>query len=734
MSYRNNSNIDITAISDDISESEKAKMPYLKANADYTINSLLYEKPHILKARNFYEGIRDEEEYAYLQERFGLSNPITLKFNHLMRPRINALIGQLTDTALIHKVSVNDSYTLDKIQEEKKTQKYKQLVQTFNNYLQNNLQGIKSSDVEKEIQHIEKRFSKNWLSSYQIAAQHSLEYFKKDNSTALLDKINRLATDLCVTGEAYFRSWVDEIGKDPQLEVCNPSNIFFAKNNNTTLINECDRVVYREFLTRQEVIKRYGHLMTKDEREKIMTSPLVPSTYGYRLNHDSSYPEMGTNISSLNQYHAYHSHYDFNVIEVFHVEWLANNKVGSRYRLDRYHVTKIGWDIYVNAGKDDYVLRDVDKPWDCKLTYNGLRFNDENGTPFSMVLKTKDLQDKYDLLHYFRDNLIATSGGKGSRINIPDIPKWMGKTPEERLLKYIQYLKQGVEVLDTSQDGTAQFNNYGTFDHSLDGRAIAAIDGTIKLLEQNATFVSGTSPQSLGQIEEREAVSNVRVGIKQTSFITKPLRDKFRYLLNQLMTDMVNNSQLAWSDGKKGSYIIGDTHLVSFTLPEKKLLSSYNVTIVDDGIEEQKREILNQLSIEFVKNGLVSPDISIKLVSVTSLKEAEELLIDSMEETTNRNQQLQEMQQQIEQLTQQLQTNQKQLNQFDQLKQSVAEQKLKLEEAQLQETIRQNKVMEELKKSEIRQKEEAELMRNKTEQIEAMINPTNRDNEVVNVK
>jgi hypothetical protein len=40
-------------------------------------------------------------------------------------------------------------------------------------------------------------------------------------------------------------------------------------------------------------------------------------------------------------------------------------------------------------------------------------FNDKNGQPYSLMLATMDLQDRYDLLLYSRDNLIATSGTVG---------------------------------------------------------------------------------------------------------------------------------------------------------------------------------------------------------------------------------------------------------------------------------------------------------------------------------
>jgi hypothetical protein len=40
-------------------------------------------------------------------------------------------------------------------------------------------------------------------------------------------------------------------------------------------------------------------------------------------------------------------------------------------------------------------------------------FADKNGQPFSLMLNTMELQDKYDLLIFCRDNLIASAGTVG---------------------------------------------------------------------------------------------------------------------------------------------------------------------------------------------------------------------------------------------------------------------------------------------------------------------------------
>jgi hypothetical protein len=63
------------------------------------------------------------------------------------------------------------------------------------------------------------------------------------------------------------------------------------------------------------------------------------------------------------------------------------------------------------------------------------------------------LQDRYDLLHFYRDNLIAQSGSVGDFINLPTLPAILGDDLSERLMKWKAYKKQGMALIDTSQDG-----------------------------------------------------------------------------------------------------------------------------------------------------------------------------------------------------------------------------------------------------------------------------------------
>jgi hypothetical protein len=119
----------------------------------------------------------------------------------------------------------------------------------------------------------------------------------------------------------------------------------------------------------------------------------------------------------------------------------------------RYSAVKIGEEIYIIRGKDKNVIRTKDAPDKATLSINGVWFNNRGSEHYSMVINCMVLQDKYDVLCFYRDNLIASSGTVGDFINLPTLPTILGNTLAERLMKWKAYKKEGFALMDTSQEG-----------------------------------------------------------------------------------------------------------------------------------------------------------------------------------------------------------------------------------------------------------------------------------------
>jgi len=101
--------------------------------------------------------------------------------------------------------------------------------------------------------------------------------------------------------------------------------------------------------------------------------------------------------------------------------------------MHRYTTIRISEDIYVLKGEDEDVVRTKDNPSYCGLSVNGIYFTNRSNKPYSLMMACMNLQDKYDLIMFIRDNLIANSGTVGDYLDMSMLPTWLGQGPAERI-------------------------------------------------------------------------------------------------------------------------------------------------------------------------------------------------------------------------------------------------------------------------------------------------------------
>ena len=708
-----------------ITENQKSDLEYLKGNMDHWVASLAQPKEYMKTLRNYYNGVRDDKEFEYITENFGIGTPSSLKFTNIIKPRIDSIVAQLESDSYTYTASCVDNKTIDLIQEEKKEKKIGEIEQALALFTSNMKRSIDKeqqplpfSDLKNGMDKIKDKYNSNFISDFEIAAQKVCSYFEKSNDMELRLKLSLLVHDLAVLGECYYRVYFDREGSDPIFEVIKPENFFHNKNTNNPFLDGTDAVIRREYLTHKQVSGKFGKFMTGEQMKELFGGTYMSRTarnLGSGLDLDLYY---GEDDPVLGQKH-FNSAY---TVEVMHIEWLATNEVtidkeeqgrlqllnsGIKYkigekvrRMDRYEGVRIGGTVYVNCGKSEQVPRSSNDPYSCGFSYGGLLNNDRNGRPYSIVGALKDLQDVYDLTMFHRDNLIANSGVKGDRINIAGIPKILGDDFMTRLFKFAALKKNGLELVDPTEQGAQLFNHAGGFDNTVDGNALQAINGIIAQIENQANTIAGVSAQMLGNIQEREAVSNVQTGLKQSMMINQPLFELFRGNQNRIIRDLVNNAQLSYKHGKKISYVVGGESYTFSILPEKFTFSDYAISITYASKDAAKVEQMKLISKELVSAGMVDPDIMIKAILSDSVTEISQLISKNWSKKKAENDQIGQATSQIEQYEKQMKELQGQLSNItQQLEASKAnntevkakEVELKHEEARKKLEIEENK-------------------------------------------
>jgi hypothetical protein len=68
------------------------------------------ENQGIAAARNYYSSTRDELDFQYLEDIYGMQNPIDLGFTNIIKPRVDALVGLSLLSEPDFRVAYTDAY------------------------------------------------------------------------------------------------------------------------------------------------------------------------------------------------------------------------------------------------------------------------------------------------------------------------------------------------------------------------------------------------------------------------------------------------------------------------------------------------------------------------------------------------------------------------------------------------------------------------------------------------
>ena len=137
---------------------------------DKAISELVYAKYDLQKAYNYYNGIRDADQFRYLEEIYGTNTPTTLHFTPLIKKHIDALIGEHLGTPVIPKIFCKDSETITNIDREKKLKIEQELYKYLKEHLQNSIlnfingKAINDGLVEQQLKKIKDDINNNFVS------------------------------------------------------------------------------------------------------------------------------------------------------------------------------------------------------------------------------------------------------------------------------------------------------------------------------------------------------------------------------------------------------------------------------------------------------------------------------------------------------------------------------------------------------------------------------------------
>ena len=275
---------------------------------------------------------------------------------------------------------------------------------------------------------------------------------------------------------------------------------------------------------------------------------------------------------------------------------------------------------------------------------------------------------RYDVLIYYRDNLIATSGTTGDWIDVAHLPTFLGNDGPDRLQKWIAYKKNGVALYDSSQEGANMMNTtFNGFDDTVKAQSIQAIQLAIQSIEEQVSSITGVLSQALGNIQQRDAVSNVKVGVRQSTLLTKQYFSAMDMIYKEIIYDLLNLAKVVYKKGLKGTLILGDKLVKVFTaLPEYYTMTDFDIHIQDSSEVFQLKEEMKALNMELIKAQLVDAETAIDVATAKNMTDLKNRITYALQKKKAENDQLGQMQQQLQQYEQQIKDMQQQLQQATQ--------------------------------------------------------------------
>ena len=452
-----------------------------------------------------------------------------------------------------------------------------------------------------------------------------------------------------------------------EIEALDPRNVFVDRNPDSVYVKDSYRVVIRRWLTKQQILNKYGSKLDDSSINELeeMFEGYYDSSYIYvrAMNNATTGAPITDGLEAGKEVIPgfptdYYETYNYKLIPVFEVEWIDVDKEGDDFIENRYEGVKIGQSIYILTGKSPDVIRTKDNPSKCGLSVNGLFFVNRSNEPYSLVLACSHLQDKYDLITFFKDNIIANSGTAGDWIDFSMLPTALGDDLTERLQKFIAYKKTGIAPIDTSQEGRAFNNNtsFAGFDDSLKADTIQAFELALDRIENTCSSITGVFRERLDGIETRAAVNNVKVGMRNSYIITKGYYQQMDTLSEDILIDSLNIAKKVWKRKPlTGILILGDKLQKVFTaLPEHFTFTDYDVHVTSSSKIMEEIDKIQQIMMEFIKAGQLDPDIAMECMTARSMTELKSKLSVAFQKRRDEVQNTQQLQQQLEELQKQL--------------------------------------------------------------------------------
>ena len=655
---------------------------------------------------NLYNSIFDEKDFKKITNPFKVKDgfPATPQDFNIIRPKIDLLIGEETKRPLNFRVVRTSQEAVSDLQNTQKDLLINYMYSAMMAKLgpeeaEQFQQGLQDGSIMPP-EDIAKYMDKEYKDVVENTAYHTLVYLRE--KLKMDNEFIKGWKDALIAGQEIY--YVGVLNAEPYMERVNPLYFSFDKSPDLEFIEDGSWCCRRMRLPITEVYDRYYDKLTEKDLKKLeeMMNAVPSNNLGEHSPVDD-FRGIQLHIYDNPIFDEKSQH----CVNVWHCCWKSFKKIyyvttqdeqgqlqtdivdetfqpfGDEVSVEQDWIIEVwegyrcGNDLYFGIQPVEYQHVSIDNPNSQKLPYCGAVYSNTNSKPRSLVSILKPLQYMYIVLWYRLELAIARDKGKVVNMDITQIPKSMGITPERWMhylssvgVNFINPYDQSWDIPGREGGKPAQFNQITSLDLTM-SNVIAEYIQLMDKIEQLAGTISGITSQREGQVSTSEMVGNVERAVVQSSHITEPLFWVHNQCKRRVMNMLLNTAKGAWEEtGKqKLSYVFDNGERAFLDIDKKFYFEDMDVFVSDTSKDMENIQKLQQLIQPAMQNG-------------ASLLEAAEIL-------TNDNfnilkQKLKDMQTRQEQLQQQQQQQEAQnQQQLQQMQNEAKQQELMLEEAKM---------------------------------------------------
>ena len=654
-----------------LSDKEKTKdwcEQNLDAMAPYIAqhNNSLYVNDRYKDIRNYqaYHGHFDPKDYEHVTDQYGTPFPARMTNFNIIAPKIDLLTSEELRRPLETQVSsVNKSAVQRKedvkvglVAESILASVKKEVNDTMGMPIAENTMGMEIPDD------IETFMRYTYKEAIEETVEDGLHYLKERYRWK--DLFRNGFRDLLVTGKVFYKTEV--VNGDPTIRKIDPRNIAFDVSIESDYLDNAQWVVEQRWLGINQILDEYGDELTKEDIMELE-----------KMRHISSGDELAHYNSSLDWIQ-----YDSSTgvkVRLIHGEWksiraikvkVSPNKhdesnpfrklvkdtykarkgevVETKHVDDIWEATKIGGRILVNCRRRPNQVRSVDDAGPTPLSYTGCVHNLSSGRVTSLVDVLKHIQMLYNVVMYHIELTLSRAGGKAVVYDVSQMPSNIGMDMQT-VLYHIK--NDGIIPINSRDEGgvdTARFNQFQQVDFTL-SNSVQQLMNLKLMLEQTAGQVCGISPQREGAVSQYEAVGNVQRTVLQSNLVTEGWFYQHSEVKKRAIEKVCNLMKVAWSEGKKAGYILGDGGFKMLSVLPDVSLNDYGIYITEGGKEDAIKQSITQLAQSALQSGSIALLDVIKVLKADTLTEAEHVLENGLKEMQQQAQAAQQAQAQQQQ-------------------------------------------------------------------------------------